>query len=160
MDTAGLLTLGDLLGLVLTGVLILISLISIYRRNGNTLTTSDSQIASDSQQISHAWRMLTQEQRREIEIRDVHNAQLMEQLRRARIEPATRAQAESIYDTIKDLAEQFSIDELDTLMLAIDIKPDSVRGDTIEERARELVLAADRRNRLAALIRAARHERP
>lgn len=152
MESAGL-TLSDLLGLVLTGLMILISLISIYRRNGS------SSIASDSQQISDAWRMLTQEQRREIEIRDVHNAQLMEQLRRARIEPATRAQAESIYDTIKDLAEQFSIDELDTLMLSIDIKPDSVRGDTIEERARELVLAADRRGRLEALIRAARDVR-
>jgi hypothetical protein len=104
--------------------------------------------------------MLTQEQRREIEIKDVHNALLTEQLWRARIEPAPRAQAETIYNTINDLAAQFSIDELDTLMLAIDIRPDSVRGDTIEERTRELVLAADRRGRLEALVRAARAERP
>lgn len=69
------------------------------------------------------------------------------------------AQAESVHDTIKDLARGFSIDELDTLMLSIDIKPDSIGGDTIEERARELVLAADRRGRLESLVRAARQER-
>jgi hypothetical protein len=152
--TAGVLTLGDLLGLVLTGVLILISLISIYRRNGNSST------AQDARMMSGAWQTLVQEQRREIAILRELASLRGEQLERARIEPATHAQAESIYETIRDLAEAFSVDELDTLMLSIDIKPDSIRGDTIEERARELVLAADRRGRLEALIRSARRERP
>ena len=103
--------------------------------------------------------MLTQEQRREIEIwRELAHLR-GEQLAQARIEPATSAQAESIYDTIKDFAEQFSIDELNTLMLSVDIKPDQIAGDTIEERARELVLTADRRGKLVALVRAARQER-
>ena len=70
------------------------------------------------------------------------------------------AQAETIYSTVKDISEEFSIDELDTLMLAINIKPDTISGDTIDERARELVLAADRRGKLAALVRAVRKERP
>lgn len=148
------LTLSDLLGLVLTGLLIVISLGSIWRRNGNGL------IASDAQQISASWRMLTQEQRREIEILNTRILLLMDQLQQLCVEPATIAQAESIYDTIKTLGDEFSIDELDTLMLAINIKPDSIAGDTIEERARELVLAADRRGKLVALIHAMHRERP
>lgn len=148
------LTLGDLLGLALTGIVIVISLMSILRRSGNGST------AADAQQISVSWRMLTQEQRREIEIRDAHILLLMDQLRRVRVEPAPRAQAESVYDTIKEIGDEFSIDELDTLMLAINIKPDSIGGDTIDERARELVLAADRRGKLNALVQAMRQERP
>lgn len=148
------LTIGDLLGLVLTGVMIVVSLMTLYRRSGNGST------AADTQRISASWRMLTQEQRREIEIRDAHIMLLMDQLQRVRVEPAPRAQAESVYDTIKEISDEFSIDELDTLMLAINIKPDQVGGDTIDERARGLVLAADRRGRLAALVRAIRQERP
>lgn len=110
--------------------------------------------------MSSAWRALTQEQRHEIEIRDAHIALLMAQLSRARIEPATHAQAESIYDTIKQISEEFSIDELDTLMLAINIKPDQIGGNTINERARELVLMTDRRGQLEQLVLAMREERP
>lgn len=148
------LTLGDLLGLILTGLMIVISLTTIFRRNGSGST------ASDAQEMSKAWRILTQEQRREIEIRDVYIDLLTAQLHRARIEPVARAEAESIHDTIRDLCQKFSVDELDTLMLSIDIRPDQIAGDTIEKRARELVLAADRRGRLAALVRAMREERP
>lgn len=156
---------GSLFGLTASDVLMLatlaliaISLMSIYRRNGNG--NGHGSTAADAERISSAWRALTQEQRHEIEIRDAHIALLMEQLSRARIEPATHAQAESIYDTIKQISDEFSIDELDTLMLAINIRPDQIGGDTIDERARELVLAADRRGKLAQLIRAMHRERP
>ena len=152
----------DLLFL-LTIATILISIVSLLRRNGNGhkseggngngygRANGNGSVAADAERISRAWRVLTQEQRREIEIwRELAHLR-GEQLAQARIEPATIAQAESIYDTIKDLTKWFSTDELDTLMLAIDIKPDSIGGDTIEERARELVLTADRRGKLVAL---------
>lgn len=141
-----------------TLALIAISLMSIYRRNGNG--NGHGSAAADAERISSAWRALTQEQRHEIEIRDAHIALLMGQLSRARIEPATHAQAESIYDTIKQISDEFSIDELDTLMLAVNIRPDQIGGDTIDERARELVLMADRRGKLAQLILAMHKERP
>lgn len=150
----------DLLFL-LTIATILISIYSLIKRNvSNGKSNGNGSAAADAERISAAWRTLTQEQRREIEIwRELANLRA-DQLARARIEPATMAQAESVHDTIKDLARGFSIDELDTLMLSIDIKPDQIGGDTIEERARELVLAADRRGRLESLVRAARQERP
>lgn len=93
------------------------------------------------------------------EVKDGHIALLMQQLSQARIEPATVAQAESVYNTIKFLSDEFSKDELDTLMLSIDIYPETIRGETIDARARELVLAADRRGRLEALVRAAKAAR-
>lgn len=101
-----------------------------------------------------------QELRREIELWRELAGLRGEQLAGMHVEPATMAQAESIYDTANDLAARFSIGELDTLMLAIDIKPDEIGGNTIGERARELVLAADRRGLLGSLIRAMRKERP
>lgn len=156
-------TMSDVLMLV-TLALILISIVSIFRRNGNGngsgSRNGNGSVAADTERMSAAWQMLTQEQRREIEIWRELAGLRGDQLADAHVEPATMAQAETIYSTVKDISEEFSIDELDTLMLAINIKPDTISGDTIDERARELVLAADRRGKLAALVRAVRKERP
>lgn len=155
-------TMSDVLMLA-TLAMIVISIVSISRRNGgangNGKSNGNGSVAADAERISAAWRTLVQEQRHEIELWRELAGLRADQLASVHVEPATMAQAESIYDTIKDLTKWFSTDELDTLMLAIDIKPDSIGGDTIEERARELVITADRRGKLVALVRAARQER-
>lgn len=141
----------------------LMSLLSALRSSGKPSTEKLSEI----DRIVGAWRALAEERGRiadecnkENDVKDGHIALLMQQLSQARIEPVTVAQAESVYETIQYFADEFSIDELDTLMLSIGVYPESIRGETIDARARELVLAADRRGKLTALVTASKKERP
>lgn len=152
------LTISDVLMLLTMG-LIVISLISLSRR-GNGNGNGHGSVAADAERIGSAWRALVQEQREEIEIRDAQIQLLIEQLSRARIEPATRAQAETLYEMAKEIREEFSLDEIDTLALSAGVRPDDISGTTTLERARELVLVADRRGTLSALMRAIREARP
>lgn len=157
----------SLIGLTISDVLMLVTLAmivasawSIMRRVGSRSGNGNGYIAGDAERISGAWRALVQEQRKEIEIRDAQILLLMEQLSRARIEPVTRAQAETIYEMAKEIREEFSLNEIDTLALSAGVRPDDVGGETIDDRARELVLIADRRSTLPALMRAIREARP
>lgn len=83
-----------------------------------------------------------------------------EQLERAGIQPVIRAQSELFTATIRELTTRFDKDEVDMLAQDIGIKPDNLRGDTLDTRARSLVVMADQRHTLAQLINRIREERP
>lgn len=68
------------------------------------------------------------------------------------------------YDRMSALADrieaQFSLEEIDGLAFSTGVNPDNIPGKTAESRARELVVAAARRGRLARLERIVERERP
>lgn len=58
------------------------------------------------------------------------------------------------------IIEHFDLDEVRDLCFELDVQFDELAGDTLSEKARELVLFLDRRRDLPALIEACRRLRP
>lgn len=148
-------TLADSLPLISLIGLLIVTVLTLVKR-----TTNGVGAATAARMIGEAWKALYDEKVREADIQRALARARGEQLDKAGISPISEAQAESLSDTAKWIEQRFSVDEIDGLAFAVDIRPDSLEGETAAERARELVLAADRRNRLARLVTNARKERP
>jgi len=128
-----------------------ISLVVILRRNGHSTETS---------QVAGAYQTLLDDLRRE---RDQYREayELMSaQMRTMGIQPASLDAMETLSRLARDIERQFSIDEMDALAMDIGIKPEHISGDTTESKARNLVMAADRRRKLERLVREVTAQRP
>jgi len=64
------------------------------------------------------------------------------------------------YALISQIANHFSLEELDELAFESGINPEMIAGETISERARELVSYAERRGSLGDVIRTCQIKRP
>lgn len=82
-----------------------------------------------------------------------------EQLDEAGIPAVSLVETQLMIELARDIEQQFSMSEMDGLAFAIGIKPEAVPGDTASEHARELVMAAGRRDKLRALIEQMKRER-
>lgn len=148
-------TSADLLPLISLAGLLIVTVLTLVRR-----TTNGAGTAQAAKTLGEAWKQLYDEKVREADIqRDLARARGA-QLEQAGIRPVSEAQIETLSDTAKWIEERFSIEEIDGLALSVAIKPDQLEGETSGERARSLVLAAERRSRLQRLIRKAKEERP
>lgn len=152
------LTPAEALPILLVVGLLLISVLLVLRKNGNGAT--NGQATRELSDVAKGWRDLYEEA---IEDRDSWREVAMlrgEQLDRAGITPIVRSEAELMSGIAKDMREGFSKDEVDGLAFDIGIKPDDLKGDTLPERARSLVLAASRQRKLMRLVNRMNEERP
>lgn len=141
---------GELLPLSMVVAFLIISVLLILRRNGN----------GSSNGMGNGWRELAEERRRDLEMWRELAIWRGEQLRRSGIAPVELAEVETLSSVSEDIQRQFSMDEIDGLAFAIGIAPDAIPGDTASERARELVMAANRRQLLERLLAQVAKERP
>ena len=128
-----------------------ISLVVILRKNGHSTETS---------QVAGAYQTLIDDLRRE---RDQYREayELMgAQMRTMGIQPASLDAMETLSRLARDIEQQFSMDEMDALAFDVGIKPEHITGDTTESKARNLVMAADRRHKLERLVREVTAQRP
>lgn len=136
----------DLLPLALVVSLSVISLVAILRRNGHA--NGETQ------------RRLIEEMRGERAVLLRLIMERGEQLQRAGITPVSLSEIETLWNLAQTIEAKFSMDEMKTLAFSVGIKPDSLPQDTSGELARELVMAANRRNKLERLITEMAKERP
>lgn len=134
-----------LLTLVMVIALSLVSMLAISRRNGSG-SSAWERILSDVREERDMWRDLA-----------IHRG---EQLSRVGVTPVTLSEIETLSALARDIEKKFSMSEIDVLAFAIGINPESLQRDTVSELARELVMAANRRNRLEQLIAQMHKERP
>lgn len=95
-------------------------------------------------------------------------AQLMVQLRHADLEPVWKPDESTMYrprpmaavGLAKYIAQRFSIEELNQVIFELGMTRDQIGGETIEERARELVKWMGRNGRLSELRRKVYEHRP
>lgn len=154
-------TLAELLPLFLVASLVLLSLVIVLRRSSNGASDArNGHTAATIDRLSIAWQQMLRDA---IEDRDAWRELALrrgEQLGRMGVTPASRTEVEVLTELAKDIERRFSAEELDTLAFDVGIRPDSLPGETLPERARQLVMALDRRNRLSTLVAEVKRQRP
>lgn len=152
------LTPAEALPILLAVGILLISVLLVLRRNGSGATNGNT--TKELSDVAKGWREMYEEVSDD---RDSWREVAMlrgEQLDRAGITPIVRSEAELMGGIAKDLREGFSKEEVDGLAFDIGIKPDDLKGDTLPERARSLVLSAGRQRKLVQLVNRMNEERP
>lgn len=141
-------TADEFLPILVVVMLSLISALSLLRRNGNGNGSSG--------EWKDLARQLLNERNYWMQLARARGAQLDE----AGIPAVSLVETQLMIELANDIERHFSMSEMDGLAFAIGIKPEDVAGDTAGEHARELVMAAGRRNKLRALIEEMKLERP
>ncbi len=152
------LTPAEAIPLLLVVGLLLISVLLVLRRNGSA--NGNGQTIRQLSDVASAWRDLYDETAEDREAWRELALMRGEQLERVGITPIIRSEAEVMADMARDLRENWSKEELDTLAFDIGIKPDDLKGDTLPERARALVMLANRQRKLQRLAGRMNEERP
>lgn len=135
----------EFLPISLVAALLLVSVLAIVRRNGSG---------------SREWQVLVHDIREERDMWRDLAIERGEQLAREGISPVSATELETLSALATDIQAKFSMDEMKTLALTVGVNPESLQQDTSGELARELVMSANRRNRLERLIAEMHKERP